>query len=64
MWAMMQKLRICAGGVAAGCRGVRERGDMTPGVYRRRADLSRRAGDGTLAGADADTPVSDVVRKS
>src|SRR6476620_8825963 len=27
MWAMMQKFRICSGGVAAGCSAVRARGD-------------------------------------
>src|SRR5690606_21220446 len=33
MWAMMQKFRICEGGVAAGESGVRARGDMSPSVY-------------------------------
>ncbi|GAA1525233.1 hypothetical protein GCM10009803_02730 [Microbacterium ginsengiterrae] len=33
MWAMMQKFRICEGGVAAGESGVRARGDMSGAVY-------------------------------
>ncbi len=33
MWAMMQKLRICEGGVAEGDSGVRARGDMFRRFY-------------------------------
>ena len=33
MWAMMQKLRMFSGGVAAGSRGFRARGDMSGRFY-------------------------------